>query len=865
MFNKGRWIAAFLSISIITSMAPAAVLSAQEVTAEQEPAQEAAADSSVEENNEESVSNDEGSEAVTPAPEEETEENAGNSLENDEKNEDKTEETVEENSEKGASGEEVTDSAASEEEETSEQEAGQEEEQTPGQDVTQEAAPAPEQEATTEAKQEKTPEAQNVEMTKTVPGYTAEPSPNVGSSDELFEAYANRLFYGERPKLRGSKNTGDRLTGQNRIIYEKVKEVAARVAAGDLASTRVTISFEELGLHPDGVYSAEDLGLSYIYDFTTGTWNSELGGALQNLFSFDLQLVQNSLYADCPYELYWGSVFSIDGYSYSSDGTSVWFEDTDRTVSVSVQPSYRDSSDPEGFTADLDKTRAATNAASYSSTILQGADAFSTDYEKLCYFRDEICGLVEYNHDAAGNSENYPDRDPWALIYVFDRDPDTNVVCEGYAEAFQYLCSQADFIDDSVCAYSVTGTMHLEGEDGENHKWNIVHMDDGRNYIADITNSDEGSWGQGGELFFTGASGSVDEGYKFPDSDDTELMCYEYDEETLSLFSTAELTLSRTSYEESDPINVDEAAELSKISVALTDMIGMRIHVIIDRYFVDDNDYIQFEHNGETVKQLVKDAVSVVDLGDDYNEVVFELPLSTTQMTDMVTFHMVVGGKSGESRQYSIQSYVEQMLEDPNLYTPEEVTLARNLLHYGAYVQTYVDYNVDNLPNQSANVGEFDWNDDPDLTRLSNYQHSVVTNDKDHGFILNYATLILGSEVSLRIYYHTDDNYDISDFDVDVFDQEGNDVNYETGFNTDKNLNYIMIPNIKPIDLGCMYNLVVSSDGTCLVDLNYSALSYCYSKLSREGRPEKSRDLCKALYKYYQSVYECINGAEIVN
>ena len=296
MFNKGRWIAAFLSISIITSMAPAAVLSAQEVTAEQEPAQEAAADSSVEENNEESVSNDEGSEAVTPAPEEETEENAGNSLENDEKNEDKTEETVEENSEKGASGEEVTDSAASEEEETSEQEAGQEEEQTPGQDVTQEAAPAPEQEATTEAKQEKTPEAQNVEMTKTVPGYTAEPSPNVGSSDELFEAYANRLFYGERPKLRGSKNTGDRLTGQNRIIYEKVKEVAARVAAGDLASTRVTISFEELGLHPDGVYSAEDLGLSYIYDFTTGTWNSELGGALQNLFSFDLQLVQNSLY-----------------------------------------------------------------------------------------------------------------------------------------------------------------------------------------------------------------------------------------------------------------------------------------------------------------------------------------------------------------------------------------------------------------------------------------------------------------------------------------------------------------------------------------------------------------------------------------
>ena len=39
MFNKGRWIAAFLSVSLITSMAPSAMLSAQEVTEEQEAAE----------------------------------------------------------------------------------------------------------------------------------------------------------------------------------------------------------------------------------------------------------------------------------------------------------------------------------------------------------------------------------------------------------------------------------------------------------------------------------------------------------------------------------------------------------------------------------------------------------------------------------------------------------------------------------------------------------------------------------------------------------------------------------------------------------------------------------------------------------
>lgn len=855
MFSKGRWIAAFLSVTMITSMVPVTMLSAQEVAVEQEPVEEvveavteeSTEDAPEQENDEESVSNDTGSEAVDPEgetegqtggqtggqTEEETEENAEKTLENDEINE----EIIEESSEVENSDGKMAALEGSEQEETPE----------------------------LPAEQDVTKENQTVEITETVPGYTAEPSPNIGSSDDLFEEYANRLFYGAKPKLRGSKNTGDKLTGQNKIIYDKVKAAAAQVADGGIPNTRVTITFEELGLHSDGVYDAEGLGLPYIYDFSTGTWNSELDEAVHGLFSFNLQLVQDSLYADCPYELYWGSVFSIDGYSFSSNGREIWFDDNERIVSVLVQTNYRDSSDPEGFTADTNKTGAAAAAASYSQTILQGADACSTDYKKISYFKDAICGLVEYNHDAAGNSANYPDRDPWALIYVFDQDPTTNVVCEGYSEAFQYLCSQTDFIDDSVCAYSVTGIMHLAGESGEAHKWNIVHMDDGRNYIADITNSDNGSWGQGGELFLKGAEGSVSEGYRLPDRNETAYMYYEYDEETLTLFSAAELTLSRSDYGDGDPLDVDRAAELSEISVALTDMIGMRIHVIIDRYFVDDYDYIQFEHNGETVKQLVKDAVSTKDLGDDFYEVVFELPLSTTQMTDMVTFNMIVGGKLGESKQYSIKSYVEQMLEDPNLYSQEEVTLATNLLHYGAYVQTYVDYNVDNLPNQVDNIGEFDWNDDPDLIRLSNYQHSVVANDKDHGFLLNYATLILGSEVSLRFYYHTDDNYDVSDFNVEITDQGGNEVTYTTGYNADKDLSYIMIPNIKPIDLGCMYNLVVSAGNTRLVDLNYSPLSYCYSKLSREGRPEKSRDLCKALYKYYKAVYECINGAEINN
>ena len=74
MFNKGRWIAAFLSVSLITSMAPSAMLSAQEVTEEQEAAEEVTEESSVQEKDEESVSNEADSGIVAPDSEEETEE-----------------------------------------------------------------------------------------------------------------------------------------------------------------------------------------------------------------------------------------------------------------------------------------------------------------------------------------------------------------------------------------------------------------------------------------------------------------------------------------------------------------------------------------------------------------------------------------------------------------------------------------------------------------------------------------------------------------------------------------------------------------------------------------------------------------------
>ena len=112
-------------------------------------------------------------------------------------------------------------------------------------------------------------------------------------------------------------------------------------------------------------------------------------------------------------------------------------------------------------------------------------------------FRDEICELVSYNAAAAGESYTDGYGDPWQLIYVFDGDDSTNVVCEGYAKAFQYLCDLS-----GLTCYTVTGAM--AGGTGEGpHMWNIVTLGD-ENYLVDVTNSDAGTVGQNGGLFLAG-------------------------------------------------------------------------------------------------------------------------------------------------------------------------------------------------------------------------------------------------------------------------------------------------------------------------------------------------------------------------
>ena len=96
----------------------------------------------------------------------------------------------------------------------------------------------------------------------------------------------------------------------------------------------------------------------------------------------------------------------------------------------------------------------------------------------------------------------------------------------------------------------------MSGGTGEGpHMWNLVSMGSGANYLADITNCDEGSVGYPDELFMAGSGRPYSDnglsGYIF--SANGSDIVYAYDGDMAGLYTEAELTVSDTAYTEAEP------------------------------------------------------------------------------------------------------------------------------------------------------------------------------------------------------------------------------------------------------------------------------------------------------------------------
>jgi len=112
------------------------------------------------------------------------------------------------------------------------------------------------------------------------------------------------------------------------------------------------------------------------------------------------------------------------------------------------------------------------------ASIVEGANAYSTEIEKELYIHDAICELCTYDTDADLNQSAYS-----CLV-------SGSTVCAGYARSFQVVCQEA-----GLTCYYLTGTA-----DGGDHAWNIVYID-GNFYNVDVTWDDSISESYGSSVY----------------------------------------------------------------------------------------------------------------------------------------------------------------------------------------------------------------------------------------------------------------------------------------------------------------------------------------------------------------------------
>lgn len=374
-------------------------------------------------------------------------------------------------------------------------------------------------------------------------------------NDALYEDYLNSILYNntsDEVELY-QDNTGKTILNEsNYKVYKYLREYFAKVANGEETATAFNVDFASLGIQT--TFTKEELGVNSIV--SDGKFTSEANTAFKSKVAtlFNLDSTVSCLLQDAPYDMYWFDKTRGSRWNYSYNASAEWNEETqswdyvsmtltDAKMTFFVAPGYN--ADETYTVTDSTGITTAKKSAENAQKIVDEYTSLS-DYDKIVAYKNKIMDLVSYDNSAAsaGSFSTYGSDNPWQLIWVFDEDESTNVVCEGYSKAFQYLCELSSFKTDIYC-YSVSGTMG-----GGGHMWNIIHMDDGNYYLVDITNSDKGTIGQNGGLFLNGAaSGSVDDGYVMYCNGAN--ISYVYSDKTKANNLAATLAISMTDYQES--------------------------------------------------------------------------------------------------------------------------------------------------------------------------------------------------------------------------------------------------------------------------------------------------------------------------
>jgi len=291
----------------------------------------------------------------------------------------------------------------------------------------------------------------------------------------VYDEYGNKAYLGGEdvtitfevgPELAADVEVGDaalyHINGDGSA--EEVPGVLADVVAGTITMTWNQFSpFVLVDLEPEDYYGRDALkampnktALLYAYDaIVNGVENSDATISVYNgvdsISQEEVEMVMDVYVRDHAEHFWLGNAYSLE---YNS------------STILGIEPTYLLTG------AELTVAKAAYD--NKVNELLSGLTSSMSEFEKELYLHDQLANMITYVEGPhAHNSYG-------ALV-------EGKAVCEGYAEALQYLLQKAgiqSFIAEGTSINPSTGNP-------ENHAWNYVCID-GKYYHTDLTWNDTG-------------------------------------------------------------------------------------------------------------------------------------------------------------------------------------------------------------------------------------------------------------------------------------------------------------------------------------------------------------------------------------
>ncbi len=260
---------------------------------------------------------------------------------------------------------------------------------------------------------------------------------------------------------------------------------------------------------------------------------------------------------------------------------------------------------------------------------------------------------------------------------------------------------------------------------------------------------------------------------------------------------------------------------LNGLSMALGDNLDMNFYVAVDETNVA-NTRVQLD--GETIL-LTPEALD--DATGNYK---FSVELAAAQMTDTVTFTLMVDETVIETGTYSVRQYADAILA--GTYDETVKAMVRSMLHYGAAAQTYFDY----LPEQLANEGL----DEPVYEPVPGQAETAMSAQGSIAGVRYYgASLLFRSETAVRFYFEAAEVADCT------FTANGA---VCTPVEKSDGMYYVEIDGINPQELGHSITLTVTN-GSETITVIYGPMNYIV-RMSTYGSANL-KALLLAMYNYH--------------